>query len=289
MAASSLFPPLDGFEPTRGTLQWYSRAVGVVPRAHATPQPHWWHISLQVQPYGLVTQDMALPAGGSFDLRMDLRRHRIVLAVDGEPHQAFDMTAGLTATAMGDALLAAVAGLGLKGEYARQKFEDTQPRTYHPAQAQRFLDVLIQVDRIFRAHRATLPPEVGPVQLWPHGFDLAFEWFGTRVQRHEEEGEVQELPAQLNLGFYPGNTQDAYFYSNPWPFESDALLGNPLPRGARWHTEGWQGTMLPYAELAGDPAAEQRLRDYARAVYQVAAPTLMAGYGGDSSSLRSSE
>jgi hypothetical protein len=49
-----------------------------------------------------------------------------------------------------------------------------------------------------------------------------------------------------------------------------------LPEGARWFTESWQGTILPYDELAGDPNAENRLKEYARAVFDIALPTLMA-------------
>ena len=84
------------------------------------------------------------------------------------------------------------------------------------------------------------------------------------------------MPAQLNLGFYPGGPGIApYFYSNPWPFDAERLLGSPLPGGARWHTEGWQGTILPYEELVGDPDAGTRLLAYARRVYELCAPLLM--------------
>ncbi len=115
---------------------------------------------------------------------------------------------------------------------------------------------------------------MSPVQVWPHGFDTAFDWLGTRVEEAEEHGEVQQFPSTLNLGLYPG--EPAYFYSNPWPFETDKLLGNDLPAGAQWHTEGWQGTMMPYEELVGDDNAEARLREYAQRVFDVASPTLMA-------------
>ena len=114
---------------------------------------------------------------------------------------------------------------------------------------------------------------MSPLQLWPHGFDLSFEWFGTKVETHEEGGEVQEYPSQLNLGFYPAG--DAYFYSNPWPFD-EALPATQLPHGAVWNTEGWQGTKLEYAGLVGDPDAAAKLGEYAAAVYKAAAPTLSA-------------
>jgi hypothetical protein len=94
---------------------------------------------------------------------------------------------------------------------------------------------------------------------------------------YEEHGQAQTSPSQLNLGFFPGNEQAVpYFYSNPFPFAAEQLLPKPLPAGAQWYAEGWQGTMLPYAKLVNDEAAEQRLLAYAQAVYTLAAPTLIA-------------
>lgn len=269
------FPPLTNWESTRQTLHWYSRAVGVIPRAHAEFHPNWWHISLKVRPDGLITDKMSRPEGGSFWLKINLKRHKVTLFTNEGPFKEFDMTQGLTATEFGDDLLATVAELGLSGDYAREKFENDDPREYDPEAVDRYLTALVNADRIFKEHRASISGDVGPVQLWPHGFDLAFEWFGTRVERYEEHGEVQEYPSQINLGFYPGDPEnEPYFYSNPWPFEEE-LVSEPLPEGARWHTEGWQGSVLPYAKLAGDDKAEDRLKEYARAVYELASPTLL--------------
>jgi hypothetical protein len=92
--------------------------------------------------------------------------------------------------------------------------------------------------------------------------------------QYEEDGELRAYPAQLNLGFFPGG--EAYFYSNPWPFEGELLLDRQLPQGADWHTEGWQGTILPYSRLVDDPLAEKRLLDYAIKVFELTRPTLTA-------------
>ena len=116
---------------------------------------------------------------------------------------------------------------------------------------------------------------MGPVQLWPHGFDLAFEWFGTRTETYEENGQITEYPSQINLGFYPAGDRP-YFYSNPWPFEGDVLTGEPLPHGAEWHTDGWQGSVLHYDLLTGIPDANTKLLEYAKRVHELASPTLMA-------------
>jgi hypothetical protein len=246
MTSEAIFPSLEGFEPTRRTLHLYSQVVAAVPRAHAEFHPKWRHVSLRVQPDGLVTGGIPLPDGGVLRLKMDLVRHQILLSVDGEPFRSFDMTEGRSSTALAEDLLGAVAELGLEGPYERERFENDEPREYQTERVDAFLTALLSADRLFNQHRATLSGEKGPVQFWTHGFDLAFEWFGSRVQVHQEQGERKESPAQLNLGFYPGSPGvEPYFYSNPWPFEGEALLGQSLPEGVRWHTEGWQGTILP--------------------------------------------
>ena len=69
-------------------------------------------------------------------------------------------------------------------------------------------------------------------------------------------------------------SEPAYFFANPWPFEARELIAHPLPGGARWHQQRWQGTILPYAEVSGDPSAEGRLLAYFAEVFKVASPTL---------------
>jgi hypothetical protein len=219
---------------------------------------------------------MPLPDGGSFSLKMDLRRHEILLLANDREVGQFRMTEGLSATTLAAQVLAAVAGLGLTADYAREKFENDEPREYDPAAAEKYLGVIVNVDRIFKKHRATLSGASAPVQVWPHGFDLSFEWFGTRTVQYEEHGQAQQAQAQLSLGFSPRepNHPEPYFYSNPWPFAEGLLIHKSLPPGARWFTNGWHGTILPYAELVGDPKAEERLLNYARTVYEICAPTL---------------
>ena len=268
-------PPLpEDWEPTRATLHAYALAVGAVPRAHAAFHPRWWHVSLVVRSDGLVTDSMPVPGGGSVVVRMDFGRHMVVVETDAGWRREVSMAAGLTGTELGAWLIATFAALGLAGEYDTVRFANDEPQSYDPAAAETFWHVLTGAERVLAVHRNGLSGEVGPIQFWPHGFDLAFEWFGTRVESSEEDGVVTEHPAQLNLGFYPAGR--AYFFSNPWPFEADRLLGTALPSGAEWHTEGWEGSILSYDLVAGMPDADERVLAYAGAVYEVAAPTLTA-------------
>ena len=269
------FPTLDGFGPTRQTLQLYGRALSGLARVHGVAHPNWWHISLRVMPSGLVSDNIPLPGGGILAGRLDLLSRQLVLWTSGGREWMLPLDAGLSGTEMGQRLIAAAAEAGLHGDYDRARFASDEPGVYDADAAGRFFAALVKADRVLKKHRASLTGNTGPVQLWPHGFDLAMEWYGTRVERTEEGGEAKELPAQLNLGFYPSEDDaSSYFYSNPWPFDGDKLLGHALPAGASWHTEGWQGAMLPYTALRDDSQAEERVLEFAAAVYDVAAPLL---------------
>ena len=269
-------PPLpENFEPTRATLHAYSRAVAAIPREHAEGHDKWWHAALTVVPHGLVTDPVPLPGGGTATLTMDLVTHEVGFATtstgDVTVHSMRDR---LTGTELADLLIADAARLGLAGDYNREKFDSDEAREYDPDVASAFLDALVAVNDVMTAHHDSLDGDVGKINMWPHGFDLAFEWFGTRVETYEEDGEITEYPSQLNFGWYP--TGDAYFYSNPWPFEGDKLLSEELPSTASWHTEGWEGSTLVYADVAGKADGAETVLAYGKRVFELAAPTLMA-------------
>lgn len=270
-----MFPAMpDTWPATRATLHAYAHAVGVVPRAHAVAHPQWWHISLEVRPNGLTTDTIPTPAGGVLDLRLDLHRHAVVVTASDGGTVEFPLDAGTTATAMGDQIIAAVAGMGLPADgYARDKFENDEPRAYDRAAAEAFFAAAVTASTAFERHRGAHEGPFGPVQLWPHGFDLAVDWYGTRIEEHTEDGETTQYPSQLNLGFYPG--AEPYFYSNPWPFDA-SLMTAELPGGAAWTQESFEGSMLAYDDLVGDPAAADKLLGYAAAVFEAATPTLTA-------------
>ena len=275
MSAPTFLPELPaGWEETRSTLHAYALSVGAIPRAYADAHPKWWHVSLDLVETGLETDPVPLADKESLKLRMDLTSHEIVVTTTGGDKHTVSMTAGLTATELAERLMGIASSYGLRAEYYRDKFENDDARAYDPSIAETFYAVMSDVAAAFEEHRATLSRDVSPIQVWPHGFDLAFEWYGTRVETHEENGEVRSHPSQLNLGFYPAGRP--YFYSNPWPFDTDSLLGSKLPHGAQWHTDGWEGTILYYDQLQDDPDARKKLLEYAAAVYDVVAPTLAA-------------
>jgi hypothetical protein len=257
--------PAEG-EPTRQTLHAYARTIAAVPRARGIAHPNWWHVGLVVRPDGFATGAVPIPGGGALSLRLDVHAGDVVISTSGGIEHRVDMASGATASEMGDEIIDVVGGLGLDGEYDRSRFEDDAPREYDPVAARAYFDALTAMRGVLERRRVTLGVRVGPLLLWPHGFDLAFEWFGTKTAVHDGD----TLPTQISVGFVP--EWEPYVYSSPWPFD-ERLTEQPLPHGAVWHTVGWQGAMLPYeAVREGDPAVI--VRDFAQAVFDSASPGL---------------
>ena len=271
------FPKFENWVPTRKTLHLYSHILDTVPRTHLEQHPKWWHISLNVKPNGMAGKEIDLPDGGKMYLFMNFKNHSIELYKDDVVFRSFDMTAELSGFKMGEEILSAVGELGLEGEYKRDRFENYDSREYDKVQAETFLQAVNEVAVVLEKHRGTLDNDPGPIQLWPHHFDMSFEWFGSKQVSYEKNGETTYFPSQLNCGFSLGDAAhpDPYFYSNPWPFAEEALTDKELPHGAFWHLEGWQGTLLDYNVIADDSEGSGKLLDYAQAVYKLAKPTLL--------------
>ena len=275
MESNDFFDPGE-WEPTRQTLHAYLRVLSAVPRMWLAPHPNWWHITLAVRPAGLETNVVTTPNGTATQLRMDLQRHEIALLGVEQKLQVWDLRAGYTADELAGMIFRAYAELGVSGEYPEGTYENAGPREYAPETAARFDRAIRWIDRVLNRHRAQLSGRVGPVQLWPHGFDIAFECFGSKSVIYEANGGEKEAPAQINFGWAPGDAShpEPYFFSNPWPFD-ESLVEQPLPSGARWFQGGWKGTLLPYRDLVGDPEAERHLLDYWGEVFAVSHAALM--------------
>ena len=79
MKSPLIFPamPLAEWQPTRDTLQLYSKVLGKIRRALTPPQRHWWHISLRAAPNGLTTTAIPMPDAD------EATREQIVQAITG--------------------------------------------------------------------------------------------------------------------------------------------------------------------------------------------------------------
>ena len=260
-------PPLpDPLAPTVDALHGFARVLGAVVREHAPARPHWWHLGLVVRPEGLVTVPVPLPGGGAMAVRLDPTGAQVEARSSTGHGLVVDLD-GVSPQALAAELMRFDAGCGLGPDLDGSRIP---AGAVYPdwKVAAAYMGILVEVAETLQRRRSALGVAAGPLVVWPHGFDLAFEWFGTR---HVPGEDGEPAPAQLNLGFSP--YEGGYFYSNPWPFDA-SLTGESLPAGASWHLGDWQGTILPYPEVAGRDDAVERVLAYAEAVHRIARPTL---------------
>lgn len=252
-------PPLrlDAWRSTRDALHDYARLAGAIRAGLAPRQRHDWHLTLSCAASGLTTT--LIPADGlGFEVLIDLIQHRwIVTTSSGE--QWSTRLRGQSAADLGDETLTFLADLDIRPEIDTEPLERAEPHEFDPLAAERFWQVMVEVDAVLKRFKAGLPGEAGPVHLFPHHFDLALQWFSGRRIAAPDGPEGQLVDEQVGFGFATGDESfgDAYFYAAPYPLPP-GLLNAPPPEGGRWVTTGFAGALLPYADLleADDPPAQ---------------------------------
>jgi hypothetical protein len=270
--SNASFPALTlaDWQPTRNTLQTYGKVLGKIRRALSPPQKHWWHISLRVLPQGLTTTAIPISDAddATFEMVLDLLQPKLIItSSQGETWQT--PLTDQSAKVFCDTTLAALARLGIAVEIDRSLFADESPLVVDPDAAKNGLQVLVGVDRVFKQFKAELPGESGPVQLWPHHFDLALLWFSGRKVPGVDPTDEESADEQMNFGFSTGDEgiPEPYFYITVYPWQAD-ITAAALPAGAVWYTESWKGALLKYGSLVGVDRPEEKLLAYLRAAYK---------------------
>jgi hypothetical protein len=106
------------------------------------------------------------------------------------------------------------------------------------------------------------------VQLWPHHFDLALLWLSGRRVPGQDPNDPEYADEQMNFGFSAGDEgiAEPYFYATAYPTPAQ-WTEQPLPEGARWHTAGWTGAILPYVALTEASDPQVLLLDFLRTAH----------------------
>jgi hypothetical protein len=253
---------LENWKKTAHGLHRGVLLLGLIQRLTQPPQPAYLELGLEILPQGLSTGD--LPNGGRVNLDF-ASTNLVYVAVDGSEveiplndraqAQVFTDLFGLLAEAELAAILPAgnelferiAAGVTARGE------------RYKQPQREDFLDEsILEIDRwtagiymqalqaIFTAlarFRARLSGTMTKVVVWPEHFDLSTLLFVGN--------EIDDWQPHLSFGFAPFSEglgrPYLYAYAYPYPEQYEPPV---LPSGARWHTQGWTGVVLPYEEIA---------------------------------------
>jgi hypothetical protein len=247
-------PPKDAFmqmpqispswEPTRLALQKYAQALVASPRAAAEPSDRWTHVSMHPAAGGLSTVPITLGDGSDLVSTLDVANHQILIAA-GSDSLSIALEPGPSPLSVGEAVASLAAKHGTDVTAEASRYEDATQQAYDPADAASWLENTKWTVDTFAAINASVAGEITGPHLWPHGFDVATEWFSPKTV----DFNGSEASAQIAIGFYPAG--DGYFYVNPWPFE-ESWADVDLPGRATWHVDGWQGAKLMASDLGSD-------------------------------------
>src|ERR1700674_2279090 len=159
---------------------------------------------------------------------------------------------------------------------------DTAHASYDPDAVRRFLQILVNCDRVFKQFRTGFLGKASPVHFFWGSFDLAVTRFsGRRAPRHP--GGVPHLPNAVaraayshqvwRAGFWRGGggpVEYAAFYSYAYPAPEGFASATVRPELA-FFSEELGEFILPYdaVRTAADP--EGALMDFLQSPYEAAA------------------
>lgn len=259
--------PYEEWRDTRDTLHMCTQVIGKLRLALSPFEPQWAHVPLYLTARGLTTSPV--PSGlRTFDAEFDLVAHQLVLRASDGGSEVIALRPRSVAEFYRD-VMDGLARLGVDVTISAVPSEVADPipfpddsthHSYDPKHANRFFQVLSQVDVVLKEHRSRFLGRTTPVHFFWGTFDLAVTRFSGRpATPPAHAGTIYRYGAdaeQICAGFWPGHEQfrqAAFFaYSYPKPDAIEKALIRP-------DEAGWQDQLgefiLPYdtARTMADP------------------------------------
>src|SRR6185295_15953095 len=249
---------------------------------------HSWHVALYVTPRGLTTSP--IPDGSrTFQIDFDFMDHVLRVATSDGKTRQFAL-AGLSVASFYATVMATLAELGIKLVIDDMPNElpeptrfpqDTAHASYDPEAVQRFLQILVNCDRVFKQFRTGFVGKASPVHFFWGSFDLAVTRFsGRRAPPHP--GGVPHLPDTVareayshevsSAGFWPGGgaIDQPAFYSYAYPVPQGFSAARVKPGAAFWSKELGE-FILPYDSVRTADDPEATLMAFLQSTYDAAA------------------
>jgi len=154
--------------------------------------------------------------------------------------------------------------------------EDRLHSAYDGQYAQRFWQVLVQVDRVFKQFRTGFVGKASPVHFFWGSFDLAVTRFSGRraPERPGADRITREAYSHdvISAGFWPGSAsvQEAAFYAYAAP-EPAGLREIALQPTAAYYHPPMGIFILPYAAVRAAPSPDDAVMAFLHGTYDAAA------------------
>ena len=247
---------LDSADTLTG-LHAFAKLLGAYTSACTPRRKHWWHISLRPVVDGFST-DVLQNSGQLFELALNFHSLTINLSITGEDAHGFTIQ-GESAKSMKDKLNSVLSKHSMTIELDEGKIDSSRYEIDREF-ASRLGQIYGQLAQCLARLRSCIPVETSPIQLWPHHFDLAMLVLTGRKIPGQDPANEEYSDEQLNFGFVPGDEgiPEPYFFITFYA-QADRLAKVPLPDEAYFHTDGWNGIVMPYESFRRNPQAETML------------------------------
>ncbi|MEH2566855.1 DUF5996 family protein [Bradyrhizobium sp. AZCC 2289] len=280
--------PTAAWRDTYATVQLWTQIVGKIRLTRSPWLNHSWHVALYVTPRGLTTSP--IPDGArAFQIDFDFIDHALRISASDGAERQFAL-AGRSVASFYAAVMAALRELGIAVTIDEMPNElpdpvrfsqDSAHASYDPDAVRRFLQILVNCDRVFKQFRTGFLGKASPVHFFWGSFDLAVTRFsGRRAPRHP--GGVPNLPDAVaheayshevsSAGFWPGGGANDYpaFYSYAYP-EPAGFRTTKVKPDAAFFSEALGEFILPYDAVRTAVDPDKALLDFLQGTYEAAA------------------
>jgi len=280
--------PTAAWRETYATLHLWTQIIGKIRLVRSPWLNHSWHVALYVTARGLTTSP--IPDGvRTFQIDLDLIDHALRVSTSDGAQRQFAL-AGQSVASFYAAIMAALWDTGIHiaiDEMPNElpepiRFsEDKKHASYDPAAVRSFLQILVNVDRVFKQFRTGFLGKASPVHFFWGSFDLTVTRFsGRRAPRHP--GGIPHLSDDVaceaysheesSAGFWPGSGAIDYpaFYSYAYP-EPASFRAVKVRPDAAFFSEALGEFILPYDAVRTAAAPDQALLEFLQSTYEAAA------------------
>ncbi|EDN65738.1 conserved hypothetical protein [Beggiatoa sp. PS] len=162
---------LSNWHESRDTIHQYARLIGKIRTALMPPQKHWWHITLHAAATGLTTTPMPIN-GKTLELLLDFVNHTLIITTSHGEKAEIPLQQQSIA-GLHHAVIEVLSTMDIKPEFDHSLFVDAAPRKYDTEAIAGYWRTVAWIDGVFKHFKGELREETGPVQVFPHHFDLS--------------------------------------------------------------------------------------------------------------------
>jgi hypothetical protein len=275
--------PLEAWQNTYGTLHMWTQIIGKLRLALSPLINHWWEVPLYVNARGLTTS--AIPYEDEiFEVQFDFIDHQLTIQTSGGSSKSMPLRAESVADFYAK-FMSALKSLGIEVKIWTMPVEvanpipferDTQHASYDPEYAQRFWQILIFCDTVFKEFRSRFIGKDSPVHFFWGSFDLCVTRFSGRraPERPGADPVTREAYSHevISAGFWPGGGEikGAAFYAYAAPEPAGFAQQSVQPSAAFYHPNLHE-FLLMYDDVRKAASPREALLSFLQSTYEAGA------------------